>query len=111
MNACPGVQSADVIGAAVQILNTSAEATAPDIEAGGRYLKTEGEFDLRGTLGVAKDALAGFRHIRLSIVLDIDVLLGIRMSAAAGSGTVLTLACGLRIDPDEMPPDRTRRSS
>jgi len=46
-----------LIGAAVQLLNASAEATALDIEASGRHLKTEGELDLRGTLGIAELAI------------------------------------------------------
>jgi len=35
-------------------------------------VKTEGDLDFRGTLGVAKDAPVGFREIRVEFSLDSD---------------------------------------
>ena len=49
-----------------------AVATALDIPLRQGIVKAEGELDIRGTLGVAKDAPVGFRAIRLSFELDTD---------------------------------------
>lgn len=35
-------------------------------------MRAEGELDVRGTLGVAKDAPVGFRRIRLAFDFDTD---------------------------------------
>jgi uncharacterized OsmC-like protein len=35
-------------------------------------LQAEGDLDVRGTLGLAKDAAVGFKAIRLNIALDTD---------------------------------------
>ncbi len=50
----------------------SAVATSLGMEIRDGTLTAEGEFDPRGTLGVAKDAPVGLRRIRLSIALDTD---------------------------------------
>jgi uncharacterized OsmC-like protein len=50
----------------------SAVATSLGITLRGGRLRAEGDLDVRGTLGVAKDAPVGFREIRLSIALDCD---------------------------------------
>ena len=49
-----------------------AVATSIGIEIRGGTVETEGDLDFRGTLAVAKDALVGFRTIRLRFVLDTD---------------------------------------
>jgi uncharacterized OsmC-like protein len=50
----------------------SAVATSLGIGLRGGRLIAEGDLDVRGTLGVAKDPPVGFREIRLAIVLDTD---------------------------------------
>lgn len=50
----------------------NAVATALDIEIRGGEVRAEGDLDVRGTLGVAKDAAVGFREIRLKFLLDTD---------------------------------------
>jgi uncharacterized OsmC-like protein len=49
-----------------------AVATALDIPLKSGTVSAEGELDFRGTLGVAKDAPAGLREIRLRFDLDTD---------------------------------------
>jgi uncharacterized OsmC-like protein len=49
-----------------------AVATALDIPLKSGVVYAEGDLDFRGTLGVAKDALVGFAHIRLSFDVDTD---------------------------------------
>jgi uncharacterized OsmC-like protein len=50
----------------------NAVATALEIGIRGGEVRAEGELDVRGTLGVAKDAPVGFREIRLKFLLDTD---------------------------------------
>lgn len=47
-----------------------AVATALGIELRDGVITAQGDLDVRGTLGVAKDAAVGFRSIRLSMELD-----------------------------------------
>src|SRR5437870_6168555 len=49
-----------------------AVATALEFRLGGGHLRTEGELDFRGTLGVERTAPVGFRAIRLAFELDTD---------------------------------------
>jgi uncharacterized OsmC-like protein len=49
-----------------------AVATALGLPLKGGTVKAEGDLDVRGTLGVAKDAPVGFREIRLSFDIDCD---------------------------------------
>jgi uncharacterized OsmC-like protein len=49
-----------------------AVATSLGIELHGGALRAEGDLDFRGTLGVAKDVLVGFKQIRLKISLNTD---------------------------------------
>ncbi len=49
-----------------------AVATALEIPLKSGAVSAEGELDVRGTLGVAKDAPVGFREIRLRFDLDTD---------------------------------------
>ena len=50
----------------------SAVATALGIEIRQGSVRTEGDLDFRGTLGVAKDAPVGFQRIRLHFELETD---------------------------------------
>ncbi|MGI9504942.1 MAG: OsmC family protein [Geminicoccaceae bacterium] len=50
----------------------NAVATALEIEFKGGRIKAEGELDMRGTLGVTKEAAVGFRTIRLAFELESD---------------------------------------
>ena len=49
-----------------------AVATALGIPLRDATIRAEGDLDFRGTLGVSKDALVGFREIRLNFDLDTD---------------------------------------
>ena len=53
-------------------VTVKAVATALDIPLKSGSVAAEGELDVRGTLGVAKDAPVGFRVIRLNFDLDTD---------------------------------------
>ena len=49
-----------------------AVALAVGVDVRGGCVSAEGDLDVRGTLGVAKDAPVGFRAIRLEFALDTD---------------------------------------
>jgi uncharacterized OsmC-like protein len=49
-----------------------AVATAIDVAVAGGTVEAEGELDVRGTLGVDRDAPVGFRAIRLRFALESD---------------------------------------
>ena len=49
-----------------------AVATALAVDLRDATVKAEGDLDVRGTLGVAKDAPVGFREVRLRFDLDTD---------------------------------------
>jgi uncharacterized OsmC-like protein len=49
-----------------------AVATALGVSLKDARLTAEGDLDVRGTLGVAKDAPVGFREVRLRFDLDTD---------------------------------------
>jgi uncharacterized OsmC-like protein len=49
-----------------------AVATSLQVPVAGGTVRAEGDLDVRGTLGVAKDAPVGFRSIRLAFDLDTD---------------------------------------
>ena len=53
-------------------VTVKAVATALDIPLRSGKVSAEGDLDVRGTLGVAKDAPVGFRVIRLRFDLDTD---------------------------------------
>ncbi len=53
-------------------VTVKAVATALDIPLKSGNVSAEGDFDFRGTLGVAKDAPVGFAQIRLRFDLDTD---------------------------------------
>ena len=49
-----------------------AVATSIGIEIKDAEVKAEGEIDFRGTLAVSKDAVIGFKNIRLKFLIDSD---------------------------------------
>jgi uncharacterized OsmC-like protein len=49
-----------------------AVATAIGVDLRDAVITAEGDIDFRGTLGVSKDAMVGFRKIRLRFALDTD---------------------------------------
>jgi uncharacterized OsmC-like protein len=49
-----------------------AVATALGIELRSGSIRAEGDFDVRGTLGISKEVPVGFRDIRLSFSIDTD---------------------------------------
>ncbi len=53
-------------------VTVTAVATALEIPLRGGTVTAVGDLDVRGTLGVAKDAPVGFRSIRLGFELDTD---------------------------------------
>jgi len=71
MLACSGDMLLQALVACAGV-TLSAVATSLGIALRGGHLTAEGDLDVRGTLGVAKDTPVGFRQIRLSIVIDSD---------------------------------------
>lgn len=71
LQACSGDMLLQALVACAGV-TLSAVATSLGMEIRDGTLTAEGEFDPRGTLGVAKDAPVGLRRIRLSIALDTD---------------------------------------
>lgn len=49
-----------------------AVSTAIEVPIRSGTVTAEGEIDFRGTLGVSREALVGFRDIRVSFILDTD---------------------------------------
>jgi uncharacterized OsmC-like protein len=49
-----------------------AVATALELQVSGGTVQAEGELDVRGTLGVDREAPVGFRSVRLRFVVDSD---------------------------------------
>jgi uncharacterized OsmC-like protein len=47
-------------------------ATALEIDVRGGTVSAEGELDLRGTLGIDRDAPVGFRDVRLRFAVETD---------------------------------------
>jgi uncharacterized OsmC-like protein len=69
MLACSGDMLLQALVACAGV-TLSAVATSLGIELRGGHLTAEGDLDVRGTLGVAKDASVGFRQIRLCITIE-----------------------------------------
>lgn len=69
--ACSGDMLLEALVACAGV-TLNAVATALGITLRSGEVRAEGELDVRGTLGVAKDAPVGFRAIRLKFVLDTD---------------------------------------
>lgn len=71
MQACSGDMLLQALVACAGVTMT-AVATALEIPIRSGRVHAEGDLDVRGTLGMAKDAPVGFRTIRLSFDLDAD---------------------------------------
>jgi uncharacterized OsmC-like protein len=71
LNACSGEMLLEALVACAGV-TLNAVATALGVELRDASLHAEGDLDVRGTLGLAKEVPAGFQSIRLSIALDTD---------------------------------------
>lgn len=71
MLACSGDLLLEALVACAGVTLTAvATAIAVNIKEG--TVKAEGDLDVRGTLGVSKEAPVGFKNIRISFILDTD---------------------------------------
>jgi uncharacterized OsmC-like protein len=71
LQACSGDMLLEALVACAGV-TLKAVATALGVSLKDAKLTAEGDLDVRGTLGVAKDAPVGFREIRLLFDLDTD---------------------------------------
>jgi uncharacterized OsmC-like protein len=71
LQACSGDMLLEALVACAGV-TLKAVATALGVSLKDAKLTAEGDLDVRGTLGVAKDAPVGFREIRLLFELDTD---------------------------------------
>ena len=71
LSACSGDMLLEALVACAGV-TLKAVATALSIPLRGASVRAEGDLDVRGTLGVDKQAAVGFRDIRLSFRLDTD---------------------------------------
>jgi uncharacterized OsmC-like protein len=71
LQACSGDMLLEALVACAGV-TLKAVATALGVSLKDAKLAAEGDLDVRGTLGVAKDAPVGFREIRLLFELDTD---------------------------------------
>ncbi len=69
--ACSGDMLLEALAACAGV-TLRAVATAFGLDLQGGKVLAEGDLDVRGTLGVTKDAPVGFREIRLKFVVDSD---------------------------------------
>ncbi|MEJ2120846.1 MAG: OsmC family protein, partial [Alphaproteobacteria bacterium] len=72
MQACSGDMLLEALVACAGV-TLNAVATALELEVRDVKIIAEGDLDVRGTLGVEKQAPVGFRDIRLSIYIDGDL--------------------------------------
>jgi uncharacterized OsmC-like protein len=70
-SACSGDMLLEALVACAGV-TLKAVATALGIELRRGVVRAEGDLDFRGTLGVAKDAPAGFRDVRLEFEIDTE---------------------------------------
>ncbi len=71
LSACSGDMLLEALAACAGV-TLRAVATALEIPVRGGTVHAEGDLDVRGTLGVAKEAPVGFRDIRLAFDLETD---------------------------------------
>jgi len=69
LSACSGDMLLESLVACAGV-TLRAVATALDIPLRDATVRTEGDLDFRGTLGVSKETPVGFQHIRLRFELD-----------------------------------------
>lgn len=71
VNICSGDMLLEALAACAGVtMNAVAAAIGIEIKKG--IVKTEGDLDFRGTLGVSKDVPVGFQNIRLKFELETD---------------------------------------
>lgn len=70
--ACSGDMLLEALVACAGV-TLNAVATALGLPVRDARIRAEGDLDFRGTLGVTRDALVGFRDIRLSFAIDGDL--------------------------------------
>jgi len=71
LHACSGDMLLQALVACAGVTLRSV-ATARGVDLRGGWVRAEGDLDVRGTLGVDRDAPVGFRDIRLQFALDTD---------------------------------------
>jgi len=71
MLACSGDMLLEALVACAGV-TLSAVATAIGVTITDSVVRAEGDLDFRGTLGVSKEVVVGFKAIRLSFVLESD---------------------------------------
>ena len=69
VQACSGNMLLEALAACAGV-TVKAVATAIGFDLKGGKVSVEGDLDFRGTLGVSKDAMVGFKAIRLTFDLD-----------------------------------------
>src|SRR5215831_9901888 len=69
--ACSGDMLLEALAACAGV-TLSAVATSIGVDLRGGTVRTEGDLDFRGTLGVSKEVPVGFQQIRLRFDLDTD---------------------------------------
>jgi uncharacterized OsmC-like protein len=69
--ACSGDMLLEALAACAGVTLT-AVATALEIDVRGGVVSAEGDLDVRGTLGVDREAPVGFRDVRLSFAIESD---------------------------------------
>ncbi|MEQ9638999.1 MAG: OsmC family protein [Alphaproteobacteria bacterium] len=72
LHACSGDMLLQALVACAGV-TLNAVATAMELDIGEARVKAEGDLDVRGTLGVAKDAPVGFRDIRMTFEIGGDL--------------------------------------
>ena len=72
LSACSGDMLLQALVACAGV-SLNAVATGLGLKLRDARVRAEGELDMRGTLGVAKDAAVGFRAIRLDFEVDGDL--------------------------------------
>jgi uncharacterized OsmC-like protein len=72
LQACSGDMLLEALVACAGVTLT-AVATALGLEVRGGRVSAEGDLDVRGTLGVDREAPVGFRAIRMAVELDADL--------------------------------------
>jgi uncharacterized OsmC-like protein len=72
LQACSGDMLLEALAACAGVTLT-AVATALGLDVRGGRVEAEGDLDVRGTLGVDREAPVGFRAIRLRFALDADL--------------------------------------
>jgi uncharacterized OsmC-like protein len=69
VQACSGDMLLEALAACAGV-TLKAVSIATGIDVRGGTVRAEGDLDVRGTLGVSKEAAVGFKAIRLSFLLD-----------------------------------------